>query len=118
MNTYTLRDDRGKEIQVEEPHMYTHFKRFLLPILGEIGMSAERIAAYDGDIDRLTGVIIAHIRDRESSLAVARREFRKLKEQREHDFELIMEHIQHQTTARQSEKVIPLKKREREEKAA
>ncbi len=93
MKTYTMFDNRGKEIEIEESQMYRHFKLLIMPVLTEMGLTAEMLTNYEGDLYRLVGLMVAHVRTTRSSLDVARKEFAKIRKQREADYELILKFL-------------------------
>jgi len=111
MKTYTVRDDHGKEVEISQAQMFRHMKLLLLPVLTEIGMMPDKIAAYDDDISRLIGVIIAHIRDKNTSLEVARIEFKKMRDKREADYNLMVRYIRRMLPIEDAENVINLNER-------
>lgn len=93
MRTYTIRDERGHEYEIAERQLYRHFKLLLSPILSEIGLDATTIAKYDGDIYRLVGLVVAQLREYNSTIQTARIEFKKLRDKREDDLNLILSFI-------------------------
>ena len=113
MRTYVLTDERGQKVTVEENKLFGHVKLILAPVLSEMGMMPETIAKYDGDLYALIGVMIAYVRDKESSLAIARREFKKLRDQRDADYALILNFIRahHHMMPQTTENVVDLHER-------
>lgn len=86
---YILADERGQKRTIEAAQVEPLFRSMLLPILLEMGLPPDAIAGRE--ISRLVSGIISHIREREGALAVARVEFRKVKQQRERDYETTLQ---------------------------
>ncbi len=87
MRSYKILDHTGVEREIEEHQLYQYVKRILLPILTESGIDATR---YDGDLYNLIGAVVGHLRELHGTLGVARKEYRRLKQQREDDYHVIV----------------------------
>jgi len=103
MRTLNIYDTRGNEVEISEDQLARHFKKSLVLLWSELGCDVLRLAAYDGDLYRIVGEMIAVIRNKQSALehaekrlGKARDEFAKLRDKQIADYDTMMHFIRRQ----------------------